>query len=111
MNNLQTTSATEEVRTLPVQKEVNGFRQEYRLTIYGDRHGTFKEYYPTGELFLQKEYVNGKEEGIAYCYGINGKPLTQFFYKNGNWHGVFELFDCNGNVYKRFNYDNGRLIE
>jgi hypothetical protein len=47
-----------------------------------------KEYYPNGKLKFERNYINGKQEGITKVYFESGKLEAERNYKNGKLEGL-----------------------
>ncbi|GAB1444762.1 MAG: toxin-antitoxin system YwqK family antitoxin [Cyclobacteriaceae bacterium] len=92
--------------------EINNSGQlEKQMMYHSDQlHGIYKEYKYT-TLKEERNYQNGKLEGIVKVYYDNGKIMEEGAYQNGTRHGVSKWYDQDGNVTIEYEYDNGKLIK
>ncbi len=97
--------------TILKKGRVNCFYIEYHTLPDGTRHGHYREYYPTWQLYLWKNYVNGLEDGPAIIYSTDGTLMNKFAYKNGKFDGPFLYYpNPRGAPIVLYNYDEGRII-
>ena len=93
------------------------------LYINGQLEGPSVYYYPTGQKWKKIHYEQGKKEGIAYEYGLNGTPITEMRFKHGvivdkehinrlNTIGVkvgkWKVYSQNGHTKEEITYKNGK---
>ncbi len=52
--------------------------------IEGIRHGTYKWYFPEGNLGLECTYSKGKIHGVYDAYSIDGSHIYSTMYYNGD---------------------------
>jgi len=75
----------------------------------GKRQGIWKEFYPTGELKSEGEYLNSKQEGVWKFYFENQKVEIEGKYKNGKKEGAWYWYYPNGELLQEENWKNGKL--
>ena len=71
------------------------------------RHGLFVEYYESGRVKSEGEYVDGKEEGIWRDYHANGRLAAEGVYEAGQEEGVWRFFGDDGREEKSVIYRAG----
>ncbi|MDX8340671.1 hypothetical protein SLH46_15855 [Draconibacterium sp. IB214405] len=105
--------------------------EEYKL---GLKYGTSHQYYDTGEVMEEKQWVNDKEDGDYQIFYKSGEPYMQCKMKLGMRHGLFLVnyengrqemvaeyrnnlrhgewkhFDREGNLLYTLYYDNGQIL-
>lgn len=74
------------------------------------RHGEYREY-SGANVKEDRNYENGKLEGVAKIFYENGKILEESYYKNGLREGVSKWYDQNGNLTIEHDYKNGQLVK
>lgn len=72
--------------------------------------GEQKEYYPNGKLFIQTFFSKGLENGEHKEWYEDGKPLCHFQFKNGLKDGKCQSFYPNGHLEEEALYSKG-IIE
>ncbi len=105
--------------------------EEYK---HGLKNGTSHQYYDTGEVMEEKQWVNDKEDGDYQIFYKSGEPYMQCKMKLGMRHGLFlvsyengrqemvaeyrnnlrhgewKYFDKEGNLLYTLYYDNGQIL-
>ena len=71
----------------------------------GAEHGTYTEYYDTGEHKCKKFYRNGKMHGRYVEYHIDGKLKIHGEYNLNNKVGAWVWYDQDGRISVEKNYD------
>ncbi|HMU45517.1 MAG TPA: hypothetical protein PKC72_04065 [Chitinophagaceae bacterium] len=73
----------------------------------------FSQYYPNGQaVFINHLKEDGKFEGDAVNYYLNGKVKSKGEYHDGLYSGVWEYYDENGRLIRKEEYDsNGQRIK
>ncbi len=66
--------------------------------------GTYKSFYPNGQLKLEENYKDGKLEGIYRNYYEEGHLHQERTYKQGLLNGAFKAYDQNGVLYFETHY-------
>ena len=82
-----------------------------RITEYseGTRHGISKEWFPNGKIKSQGHYIEGKKEGPwSYTYE-NGKIKFKILYWKDKKDGNFTYWHPNGEVQQKSEYTNNLL--
>jgi len=72
--------------------------------------GIGKGYYESGKLQWEENYKNGKIEGIAKGYFESGKLQAEVNFKNGKKHGTLTLYSESGEIQYVETYKNGEMI-
>lgn len=92
--------------------ELNSSGQlEKRMMYHNDQlHGDYKEFKYT-TLKEERNYQNGKLEGMVKVYYDNGKIMEEGAYQNGTRHGISKWYDQEGNVTIEYEYNNGQLVK
>lgn len=67
-----------------------------------------REFYPSGELFREYNFVKGDMNGPFVEYYSDGLIKIKGNYKNGQQHGVFEYYNENSIKLKESNFLNGQ---
>jgi antitoxin component YwqK of YwqJK toxin-antitoxin module len=75
----------------------------------GKRQGLWKEFYPTGELKSEGNYINSKQEDVWKFYFENQKVEVKGRYKNGKKEGTWYWNYPNGELLQEENWSNGKL--
>ena len=60
-----------------------------------------------GRKALEVEYKNGKRDGIARFYYLNGNVMAKGNYKDDKKDGLSEFYVENGKILRKINYKNG----
>jgi hypothetical protein len=104
---------SQEIRT--VSKVVKEYGQKTKVeysyykegmkTIY---HGSYKTYFSDGKLQSDRNYKDGKLDGLSRFYEYNGAILSEINYKEGKPEGSSKQYS-NGKVESETNYSNGIL--
>jgi len=66
--------------------------------INGQKNGTSKRFYKTGELLEESNWQNDKLNGIYRTYFQDGKPFLECNYSQGLRHGAFKTWFPNGTL-------------
>ncbi len=80
------------------QEVVKGYHDNGNLSyLYylqdGKRNGSYKEYYPSGKIQIEREYV--LDSIVAQkITDINGKVLVNYKKRNGRLYGLLGSSDC-----------------
>lgn len=72
------------------------------------RIGKWIYYFPTGKLFSEEIYKDGKLEGVLKNYYANGKLTEETLYKNGLKNGTSKKFTDEGVLIEEIKYVNGK---
>lgn len=89
----------------------NGIMLSEGITdMNGQRQGTWKEFYPTGELKAKGNYKNSKKVGAWKFYFPDKTIEVSGSYDNkGRMDGEWQWFYANGQLMREANYDAGEL--
>jgi antitoxin component YwqK of YwqJK toxin-antitoxin module len=66
-----------------------------------------KEYYPSGKLHFERNYENGKLEGIIKEYYESGKLQYERNFQNGKLEGISREYYESGKLQYERNFQNG----
>ena len=69
-----------------------------------------KEYYPSGRLKFERNFKDGKQEGIAKEYYESGKLKAEGSFEDGKQEGISKEYYENGGIKFIDNYKNGQVI-
>jgi len=75
--------------------------------IDGEKHGTERCYYTTGELMYEQQYVFGVSQGSYKHYSRSGAQLLEAVYENGALHGPYKEWVSEGTLVFSVNYRHG----
>ncbi len=91
--------------------EIDDRGQLLKVAYYhnGELHGTYKEF-NRARVKEERNYANGKIEGIAKVYYDNGNIMEEGAYTNGLRHGVSKWYDQEGNITIEYEYKDGELV-
>ena len=104
------------------ENQQGGYGSLKAQAFYEDGKGTYKEFYPNGELKAEGLYIDGRSQGIWTFYHPTGQIEAKGEYKDGLRWGEWDFFHPNGNkaadgIYKDgiregnwiFYHENGNL--
>lgn len=69
---------------------------------------SLKYYYSSGQLWVHREYFEGKEHNILELYDAQGKPLDFGTLKDGN--GLVNYYTEDAKIYLKRTYSEGEII-
>jgi antitoxin component YwqK of YwqJK toxin-antitoxin module len=75
---------------------------EYR-TKFGEKDGEYKEWFGSGNLYIQTTYVDGKRHGEYKRWYVNGQLMEQITYVDGKRQGNYKTWDNEGNLMEWIN--------
>ena len=75
---------------------------------YGQKHGTWKDFAPNGDLSCQKEFLNGKETGVRKDY-VGQQLILETEYMDDQIHGISRQYDSAGKLLYIHQYRKGKL--
>jgi antitoxin component YwqK of YwqJK toxin-antitoxin module len=78
---------------------------------FGERHGQWMSFYPTGILWSELNYDKGKRQGFNATYYLNSKKRYEGFYKNDTQDSVWIYYDTTGVINQKVLYKNDRVIQ
>jgi antitoxin component YwqK of YwqJK toxin-antitoxin module len=77
--------------------------------LNGIKHGNYKSWYPSGEPFENRYYMNGNKVGVHTAYWANGnRKFIYVFNVAGEYHGELLEWYESGQLYRKFHYTNGK---
>jgi antitoxin component YwqK of YwqJK toxin-antitoxin module len=86
-------------------------RIERQIAIFSDNHieadGTYKEYYPNGQLFVEGTYKRGRQDGEWKFYFDNGKLNRTAVFKDGKPDGPRDVFRADGTLSAKRGFADG----
>jgi antitoxin component YwqK of YwqJK toxin-antitoxin module len=86
-------------------------RIERQIAFFSDNHfeadGTYKEYYPNGQLFVEGQYKRGRQDGEWTYYFDNGKVNRKAFFKGGKPDGPRDIFRADGTLSAKRGFADG----
>ena len=91
-------------------KKIKTKRYHYYENDKGQKHGEYKEYYPSGQLEYRCHYKNGKLHGEFKEYYSNGQLWEHRHYKNDNRHVEYKHYYNNGHLYIHAYRINGKEV-
>jgi antitoxin component YwqK of YwqJK toxin-antitoxin module len=94
------------------EKFKNGtVRIERQIARFSDNHfeadGTYKEYYPNGQVFVEGSYKRGRQDGEWNFYFDNGKLNRKAIFKEGKPHGPRDVFRADGTLSAKRGFADG----
>lgn len=96
---VQTLSISKRARpTIEIVEEDNEFGREEYATVRGVRQGTYKSYFPSGQLRELATYVDGCEDGVVQQWFANGHPYLLYTIRDGLRQGTAVRWYSNGLV-------------
>ena len=69
---------------------INGLINIEYYQINNKKNGIYKQYYQTGQLQEERNYVDDVLHGSYITYAINGNITSEYIYNNGKIHGIFK---------------------
>lgn len=79
--------------------------------INNDNEGSWEYYYPTGQLESEGKFVNNLPEGKWISYYPNGNKKSEGFYKRGKQDEAWIYYNEQGGVINIVIYENGEFLE
>lgn len=71
-------------------------------------NGTYKIYYPNGNVKMEVKSKNGKPDGLGRFYDEDGNIVFEGNFKNGLMNGKMLNFYPDGSIHNEINYTNGK---
>lgn len=78
------------------ENQQGGFGALKAQAFYEDGNGTYKEFYPNGDLKAEGLYVDGRSQGLWTFYHSNGNVEAKGEYDEGLRKGEWAFFHPNG---------------
>ncbi|MDO9182211.1 MAG: toxin-antitoxin system YwqK family antitoxin, partial [Bacteriovorax sp.] len=72
--------------------------------------GKVVQYYPNGGIRIEKNYTNGKLDGIITLWYENGNKKSELNYKNGKEDGLYTYWDEKGNKVGEINHKDEVIV-
>jgi antitoxin component YwqK of YwqJK toxin-antitoxin module len=98
--------------TLREQYEDGKKRVERGVAYYSDNHfeadGVYREFYPNEQLFVEGQFLNGRQHGEWTFYHENGEQNRKATYNNGQPDGAWDVFRSDGTLAARRSFRNGQ---
>jgi antitoxin component YwqK of YwqJK toxin-antitoxin module len=87
-------------------------RYERQIARYSDdsfvSDGFYREFYPSGEKFVEGQYKDGHQEGTWRYFHENGQEQREATYKNGQPDGSWDVRNADGAVIAKRGFKNGK---
>ncbi len=90
-----------------IVEEENEFGSAEYTMVKGVRQGTYKSYFPSGQLRELATYVDGQEDGVVQQWFANGHPYLLYTVRDGLRQGTAVRWYSNGLVASLENFKNG----
>ena len=71
------------------------------------QNGTFKRWYPSGQLANQCEFKDNKLDGLYQTWYESGQKQSEEFYKNNQRNGLQRLWYTSGQLFSEYKCING----
>lgn len=84
--------------TTEVVEEENEFGSVTYVAVRGVRQGTYKSFFPSGQLRELATYVDGQEDGMVQQWFANGHPYLLYTVRDGLRQGTAVSWYNNGLV-------------
>jgi len=101
----------EKSKTFTDNYEDGSVKIERQVTRYSDdrlvNDGTFKEYFPNGQIFVEGTYNEGVLDGDWKYWFENGQLNRAVTYKNGVPHGSWEVYREDGSLHSKRSFKDG----
>ena len=94
-----------------VKSEKNYIKRILRSEKYykdGKKHGVFKSYFPSGEIFSETSYKEGQLDGLSNTYFKTGRLKYKAYYILGEKEGTFKKYNKVGVVLLEENFKMGK---
>ncbi|OGF47856.1 MAG: hypothetical protein A2452_12160 [Candidatus Firestonebacteria bacterium RIFOXYC2_FULL_39_67] len=83
--------------------------ESWKSTVTGKiPDGIVKEYYESGELYIEWNYKNNKKDGLSKAYYKDGKVSGEWNYKNGESNGFSKSYYENGTLKYESSFSDGK---
>lgn len=110
-----------DVSALITSYHPNGQVKQYLETQNNRAFGTYKEWFPNGQLKVEAKVIGGMADlntqaeaswifdGKSLAWDEDGNQLAQIFYHKGDLEGVAEYYHPNGKIWKLCPYQKNKL--
>lgn len=78
---------------------------------FGERHGMWLSFYPSGNPWSELHYDKGLRNGPNTVYYIGGKKRYEGFYKNDKQDSIWAYYDSTGVLAEKVLYKEDRIIK
>jgi hypothetical protein len=78
---------------------------------FGERHGQWMSFYPTGILWSELHYDKGLRHGPNVTYFESGKKRYEGFYKDDQQDSLWVYYDTEGAVAEKVMYKNDKIVK
>jgi len=76
----------------------------------GKRHGSYRTWYSNGQKSEERQYFEGRKNGLHMGWFADGSPRFILNFRNGVYHGNCREWHANGQLYTDCNFDEGAEI-
>lgn len=87
-------------------------RVEREIVLYSDNHfeadGVYREYYPSGQLFIDGRFAKGRQDGEWTYYHPNGELNRKVVYADGQLNGAWEVHRADGSLAAKRSFAKGQ---
>lgn len=73
-----------------------------------EAHGKYREFYPSGKVFVEGQYNRGRQDGEWVYYFDNGQINRKASYKDGKPDGALEVFRADGTLAAKRGFSDGQ---
>jgi hypothetical protein len=94
-----------------VDKYSTGITKFTGFFRFGQRHGQWLSFYPSGILWSEMHYDKGLREGPNMVYFENGKPRYTGFYKKDMQDSIWCYYDSSGNLAEKLVFKKDRVVQ
>lgn len=89
-----------------VRPEPSEVHDQYKQ---GKIDGTFKEFFPNGNIKQEVHYIGGKLKGLYRTYYENGRIEQEAVYVDGQIEGIYRSYYEDGVLHQEKEYSHGKL--
>jgi antitoxin component YwqK of YwqJK toxin-antitoxin module len=93
-----------------IDKYPNGIIKYTGFFRFGQRHGQWVSFYPTGIPWSEQSYDKGKRQGANVVYYENSKLRYKGFFKNDKRDSVWMFYDSTGKLLQTMMFRNDNEI-
>jgi len=92
-------------------KDTGKVRVEREVAVFSDDHleaeGAYREYHPNGQLFVEGQFKNGRQDGVWTYFFENGQVNRKSTYADGKLNGSWDVFRADGTLSAKRSFKNG----
>jgi antitoxin component YwqK of YwqJK toxin-antitoxin module len=74
----------------------------------GELHGQYRTWHTNGQLFIERNFINGLFHGLCRIWYENGQSYNEATYKDGLRHGLYREWYSNGQLWMECTYINDK---